>query len=99
MRRAHCFVLSSRAEGCSNALCEALALRMPVLASDIAGNRGLLGDDFPGYFPVGDAAALAEKLSLPLVHKLAEWAHPWPERLCPEREADDLCSLLCELSG
>jgi glycosyltransferase involved in cell wall biosynthesis len=30
-----------------------------VLASDISGNRGMLGEDYAGYFPVGDAAALA----------------------------------------
>ena len=32
---------------------------MPVLASRIDGNVGLLGADYDGYFPVGDAAALA----------------------------------------
>jgi glycosyltransferase involved in cell wall biosynthesis len=32
---------------------------VPVLASDIEGNRGMLGDDYTGYFPVGDAQALA----------------------------------------
>ena len=32
---------------------------MPVLASDINGNRGMLGDDYAGYFAPGDAAALA----------------------------------------
>jgi glycosyltransferase involved in cell wall biosynthesis len=99
MRKARCFVLSSRSEGCSNALCEALALRMPVLATDIPGNRGLLGDDFPGYFPVGDASALAEKLSPELLQNLAEWVQPWPQRLRPEREADDLYSLVRELNG
>jgi hypothetical protein len=31
-----------------------------VLASDIAGNRGLLGGDYAGLFPVGDEAALAD---------------------------------------
>jgi glycosyltransferase involved in cell wall biosynthesis len=32
---------------------------VPVLASDISGNRGMLGAGYSGYFPVGDAAALA----------------------------------------
>ena len=32
---------------------------MPVLASDIDGNIGMLGADYDGYFPLGDAAALA----------------------------------------
>ena len=38
---------------------EAVTSGVPVLASDIEGNRGMLGDDYEGYFPVGDAAALA----------------------------------------
>jgi glycosyltransferase involved in cell wall biosynthesis len=35
---------------------------VPVIASDIAGNRGMLGDDYAGYFPVGDAGALARMI-------------------------------------
>jgi len=33
-----------------------------VLASRIDGNVGLLGEDYGGYFPVGDSAALAALL-------------------------------------
>ena len=97
MARASCFVISSQSEGCSNALCEALALGLPVLASDIPGNRGLLGDDFPGYFPVGDSTALARLLCGQPMDRLAEWARPWRVKLSPQREADDLCSLLEDL--
>jgi glycosyltransferase involved in cell wall biosynthesis len=32
---------------------------VPVLVSRIPGSLGLLGDDYPGVFPVGDDAALA----------------------------------------
>ncbi|MDI1288102.1 MAG: hypothetical protein PSV46_27235 [Reyranella sp.] len=35
---------------------------MPVLASRMDGNVGLLGADYPGYFPVGDTEALAHLL-------------------------------------
>jgi glycosyltransferase involved in cell wall biosynthesis len=35
---------------------------VPVLASRIDGNVGLLGADYPGYFPVGDTPALARLL-------------------------------------
>ncbi|MBL8352121.1 MAG: hypothetical protein JNL87_17630 [Burkholderiaceae bacterium] len=34
----------------------------PVIASRIDGNLGLLGDDWPATFPVGDDAALAAQL-------------------------------------
>ncbi len=46
-------------EGGAHVVTEAIAIGVPVIASDIPGNRGLLGDDYPGYFPVGDAKALA----------------------------------------
>ena len=60
-RLKHCdlMVISSRMEGGANVIIEAVTSGVPVLASDIAGNRGMLGDDYPGYFPVGDAAKLA----------------------------------------
>lgn len=58
----HLLVLSSRLEGGANAISEALACRVPVLSSRIPGSVGLLGDDYPGYFPVGDTEALAALL-------------------------------------
>jgi putative glycosyltransferase (TIGR04348 family) len=55
----HAMVISSRQEGGANVVCEAIRIGVPVLASNIAGNAGLLGDDYAGYFQTGDAAALA----------------------------------------
>ena len=51
--------LTSRMEGGANVIIEAVCAGVPVLASDIGGNRGMLGDDYAAYFPVGDATALA----------------------------------------
>lgn len=59
LRRSHALVISSRMEGGAHVASEAIAAGVPVLASDIAGNRGMLGKDYPAYFAVGDAAALA----------------------------------------
>jgi putative glycosyltransferase (TIGR04348 family) len=59
LRRCHAMVIASTMEGGANVIIEALTCGVPVLASDISGNRGMLGDDYPGFFPVGDAAALA----------------------------------------
>ena len=56
---ARALVHPSRIEGGANAVIEAIRSRVPVLASDIDGNRGLLGTDYDGCFPVGDADALA----------------------------------------
>ena len=55
----HAFVASSRHEGGSNVVSEALALGLPILATRIPGNVGMLGEDHPGLFPAGDARALA----------------------------------------
>src|SRR5262245_29803744 len=60
--RARAMVLSSVSEGGANVISEAVAAGLPVLASRIDGSVGLLGRDYPGYFPVGDTAALARLL-------------------------------------
>jgi len=56
---ARALVHMSRIEGGANVVIEAVRSGVPVLASAIDGNVGLLGADYDGYFPVGDAAALA----------------------------------------
>jgi putative glycosyltransferase (TIGR04348 family) len=62
LARCRLLVLTSELEGGANAISEALAVSVPVLSSRIAGSVGLLGEDYPGYFPVGDTAALAALL-------------------------------------
>ncbi|HZQ74503.1 MAG TPA: selenoneine biosynthesis selenosugar synthase SenB [Burkholderiales bacterium] len=59
MASSHAMVISSRMEGGANVVCEALRIGLPVLASRIPGNVGLLGASYPGYYPVEDAKALA----------------------------------------
>jgi putative glycosyltransferase (TIGR04348 family) len=55
-------VLSSVSEGGANVVTEAIASSVPVLSTRIEGSIGLLGEDHPGYFDVGDTAALAALL-------------------------------------
>jgi glycosyltransferase involved in cell wall biosynthesis len=55
-------VLSSIMEGGANVVSEALVAGVPVLASKIDGSVGLLGRDYPGYFPLGDTEALSALL-------------------------------------
>jgi putative glycosyltransferase (TIGR04348 family) len=59
----HVMVISSRIEGGAHVVSEAVVHGVPVIASDIAGNRGMLGEDYPGYFPLEDEHALAQLLS------------------------------------
>jgi putative glycosyltransferase (TIGR04348 family) len=62
LRRSHAMVLSSLSEGGANVISEAIVAGVPILASRMDGNVGLLGADYPGYFPVGDTKALARLL-------------------------------------
>lgn len=59
MARAQLLVVSSRLEGGPNVIGEAAVAGVPVLATRIPGNIGLLGPDYAGYFPVGGTGALA----------------------------------------
>ena len=57
------FVLPSRSEGLCNALLEAMASGLAVVASDVAGNREVLRDDETGLLaPVGEPAAFGAAL-------------------------------------
>lgn len=62
LARGRLMVISSRMEGGANVVSEALAARVPVVASRISGNIGMLGKRYPGYYPVGDEHALARLL-------------------------------------
>ena len=63
LARSHAMVISSLSEGGANVISEAAVAGVPILASRMDGNVGLLGKDYPGYFPVGDTRALARLLS------------------------------------
>ncbi len=56
-------LVTSRLEGGSNAVSEAIAAGVPVLSTRVDGSIGVLGPAYPGLFPVGDAAALAALLA------------------------------------
>ncbi len=60
IQRASLLVHTSRIEGGAHVIMEAVTSGTPVLASAVAGNVGMLGPDYAGYFPWGDAPALAE---------------------------------------
>ncbi|MBV9010547.1 MAG: TIGR04348 family glycosyltransferase [Pseudonocardiales bacterium] len=96
-------LLTSRHEGGANVVSEALAARVPIISTRIPGTVGILGPDYPGYFPPGDPAQLAQLL----VH--AETNEHWYHELhhhcttlrplvAPERERDSWRQLLTELA-
>ena len=60
--RSHAMVISSLAEGGANVISEAVVAGVPVIASDIEGNMGLLGANYGGTYPPEDTEALATLL-------------------------------------
>jgi glycosyltransferase involved in cell wall biosynthesis len=58
------FVLPSRSEGFSNAIIEAMAASLPVVATGVGGNSEAVKDGFSGFLvPPDDPAALAAAIS------------------------------------
>ena len=85
-------VISSRQEGGANVVSEAIVAGVPIIASHIPGNIGILGNDYPGYFPVGDSRALATLLHRaetdPQYLKLLEsYCHKIRPSMMPKTEA------------
>jgi glycosyltransferase involved in cell wall biosynthesis len=96
-------VLSSRMEGGANVISEAVVDAVPVLASRIPGSVGLLGTDYPGYFPVGDTAALGRLLRRAerdprFYRRLKTWCARLAPRFRPARERAAWRKLLGELA-
>ena len=58
------FVLPSRSEGFSNAILEAMAASLPVVATDVGGNSEAVKDGITGFLvPSNDPAALASAIT------------------------------------
>jgi putative glycosyltransferase (TIGR04348 family) len=103
LARSDLAVITSRMEGSSNVLSEALASSVPLVVSKIPGLMGTLGTDFPGYFAVGDTQRLAGLL---LRSERDEHFYRMLKRHCarlsylvePKREIDAWRRLLRELS-
>ncbi len=99
---ARLLVLTSRLEGGANAVSEAIACGTPVLSTRVDGSLGMLGPEYPGYFPVGDAPALSRLLQraesdrafLGALRAGVERVRPL---YAPERERQGWAALLAEL--
>jgi glycosyltransferase involved in cell wall biosynthesis len=104
LARSRLLVLTSQMEGGANVISEAIAAGVPVLASHIAGSIGLLGDDYPGYFPVGDTQALANLLhraetDAGFYKHLKAWCRRLRPLVRPARERQSWRRLLRELQA
>ena len=102
LKRSSLCVLSSRMEGGANVLSEAIAASVPILASRIDGNVGILGADYPGYFDVGDTTQLARLLrrtetSPTYLAELKSWTKRLAPLVDPAREEQAWSDLIGEL--
>jgi putative glycosyltransferase (TIGR04348 family) len=93
----HAMVISSRLEGGANVVCEALRIGVPVLASRIPGNLGLLGGGYAGYFDLEDERALAALIrraagDAGFYGKLKSQVRPLGGMVAPRAEARALLS-------
>ncbi|WP_100640674.1 selenoneine biosynthesis selenosugar synthase SenB [Marinobacter salexigens] len=95
MASSQLMVLSSVMEGGANVVSEACRAGLPVIASNISGNIGLLGRDYAGYYPVGDAQALADTLKRAendsrFVEQLRMQVSQLASQFTPEKELESL---------
>ena len=84
-------VLSSTMEGGANAIAEAVVCGVPPLCSDVPGNVGMLGSDYPGYFRLQDSSHLADLLhqaesNAGFMERLYEFVRKIQYRFTPEQE-------------
>ena len=103
LARSHMLVLTSHLEGGANVISEAIAISIPVISSLIPGSAGILGSDYPGYFPVGDSAALREQLLRAesddgFYRDLQQWVARLQPLVSASRERETWGALLSELT-
>jgi putative glycosyltransferase (TIGR04348 family) len=103
LARSRLLLVTSKLEGGPNVISEAAVSGVPVIASDIPGCRGLLGDSYPGYFPPGDTHALASLLwraeSDPAFYdRLQRLVLRRQPMFAPQREAANWKHVLAELT-
>ena len=103
LARSHLLVLTSQLEGGANVISEAIAISVPVISSLIPGSVGILGSDYPGYFPVGDSAALREQLLRAesedgFYRDLQQWVARLHPLVSASRERETWAALLSELT-
>jgi len=101
LARCRLMVLSSKMEGGANVISESVVCGVPVVSSRIAGSIGLLGEDYPGYFPVGDTKALASLLQraerdASFLSTLRDRCGQLASLFHPQRERDAWAKLLAE---
>ncbi len=99
IKRADLLIHPSIMEGGANVIVEAISSGTPVVASHMSGNIGMLGREYPGYFPVGDLLALKALLTQCLdnanfLSRLNTACAARAKLFLPETERAGLCRMI-----
>ncbi len=102
LARSRLLVSSSRIEGASNTIGEALATHVPVVSSRISGAVGMLGRDYQGFFDYRDTVGLRQLLlraetDTGFYEALQEQCRQRAPLVEPQRELQEWTTLLREL--
>ena len=103
LQTADFFLNTSHTEGSSNAIYEACMLGVPVIASAIPGNVGVLGEDYPGLFSTDDPEDLARVLNrfsddANFREDIRDRCEKIGSEVDPERERRDWLKLIDEIN-
>lgn len=103
LARSRLMVLSSKLEGGANVVSEALACQVPILSSRISGSIGLLGEDYPGFFPTGATEELSKllrraEIDMPFYRSLVKACRKRQWLIEPRRERQTWEALLAEFA-
>lgn len=96
------FVLPTRAEGCSNAVVEALAVGLPVVSSDLPFNHDILNKGNSILIDPDDVDGIAEAIKMlkddvDFRRKLAEGASQMAQQLMIEKRAENIIKFIKEI--
>ena len=103
LTRSHLMLISSLMEGGAHVVSEAASIGIPIIASKIAGNIGLLGSDYDGYFPVQDHQQLAKLIlraesDQPFYQQLTQQVQNRQNLFKPDVENLAIAALIAKLS-
>ena len=97
-------VLSSNQEGGANVISEAIVAGVPIIASNIPGNTGLLGHNYPGLYPVRNEKALSillqkAEINPDFLSQLHQACYKLKPRFTPDREGQAWAKVIKNLSS
>jgi len=100
--RSRLLLVSSKSEGAPSVISEALASDVPIISTKIDGVIGILGENYPGYFRVGNTLELRKLLlrcesDAEFYDSLIQHCRERASLVAPERERKAWAKLLDEL--